>query len=320
MAERTELWDVTGYGVYDNDPPGSFDIAYANPRHTPATQAGTNPFWGVAYEGQGTFQYPTPFAADNRVIPEGTLIYVPHVQRYFEMVDWCQDCRDATDGIKPGGFNARRLDLYVGGDASPTTAKRNAVINAANNITRLTEDSTGPVNIIFDPAPGKPVPNTNTISGISSGASKTFGPAREGGAVTPPPQGPDPGTGSGAAGTVILRLPKIFGWGGEPWVRDDRVVSFQNGDLRVNGTGWPAPQIVVPVVAGRQYRVTTTFQDNTGWLKVTNPANDAELAGVYEVPGPQSLTFTATANEVYIWAGRAGDGSVRVVDLTVTQV
>jgi len=288
MAETTRVVVNTLYADPDNDPPNSDAIAFP--------KSDGNPTWHNGTGGTGTYKDPITFAADPRDFPKGTLIYVPDLRAYFGMEDTCSNCiADRTAG------RPTKIDFFAGGKGqSFATMERYESQLTINNRT-----------IIVNPDPGK-----NVIVGplFDTGRKSTGNPAGV------PDTSHLGNGGQPPAETVIMQLPKIFGWGGEPWVRNDSVLSFSGGDLRVDGTGWPAAQIVQPVAAGRQYRVNASFLDNSGWLKVTNPANDSELAGVYEVSGPQSLTFTAAANEVFIWAGRAGDGGVRVQDLTVTQL
>jgi hypothetical protein len=118
---------------------------------------------------------------------------------------------------------------------------------------------------------------------------------------------------------VIMKMPQIFGWGGNPWVQNDSLLSFQDGAIRINGTNWPAGSITQPTQAGTQDKATVEFLDLNGWLKITDHQSGQELGGVYGVTGPQSVTFTPLSDAVDLWFGYAGDsGSVRVQNLTTT--
>src|SRR5580704_12556860 len=66
-ASTTVSSEVTLYGWNDNSPPGCA-TAYSGCAH-----------------GQGTFAKPTTFATDKSEIAVGTLVYVPHLKRYFVM-------------------------------------------------------------------------------------------------------------------------------------------------------------------------------------------------------------------------------------------
>ena len=66
---------VTSYGFNDNDPP-SADIAYPRSEGNPTRH-------DRATEGKGTHDDPITFATSSDELPIGTLIYVPHVRKYF---------------------------------------------------------------------------------------------------------------------------------------------------------------------------------------------------------------------------------------------
>lgn len=88
---------VTFYAAYDNDPPGSTEIAYGNERHA---QAG----------GTGTFDDPMTLATDPNEIPPGTVIYYPAVRKYFVMEDDCAECiSDWQKSKRP------HIDLWMSG-------------------------------------------------------------------------------------------------------------------------------------------------------------------------------------------------------------
>src|SRR3954467_3770145 len=191
MAETVWTGEVTGYGSYDNDPPG-FDIAYPDAQH-PQTKTGN--CWGAAY-GDGSWEYPLAMAGDVRVVPAGTKAYDEISQRYYRMVDYCAACQAS---------NPKRADLYVGGDLNPTTTKVNQVNNAANALTRIPPTTTVGKRLILNPVAGKPVPTKGPYSGIGSGCGN-FG-------------APDAGGGSGGgtvpqtcAGTLLTANSNGYGW------------------------------------------------------------------------------------------------------------
>jgi hypothetical protein len=95
---------VTSYGYDDNSPP-STQIAYPV-IHSQAT------------EGAGTYDDPTTFATDRTELAPGTLIYVPHLRKYFVMEDDCAECD--TDWEQQRKYH---VDLWQGPQqASPQPA------------------------------------------------------------------------------------------------------------------------------------------------------------------------------------------------------
>src|SRR4051812_4508471 len=186
MAETIFTGEVTGYGSYDNDPPG-YDIAYSNTRHPNQGESGaTSTCWGTAF-GDGSWEYPLAMAGDVNRHPAGTVAYDEVTKRYYEMVDYCAACQAPANP---------RLDLYVGGDLNPTTSKVNTVNSAASNLTRIPGSTTVGRRLILNPDPGKPVPTLGPVSGIWAANAQgircgNVGPARTGG-VSPPPAPPPP--------------------------------------------------------------------------------------------------------------------------------
>jgi hypothetical protein len=95
--------EVTFYGAYDNDPPGSTTIAYPV-KHS---QAG----------GRGTYADPITFAADPKYMAVGTVVYYAPLKKYFVMEDLCASCQ--------AEFQANQhphVDFYTGGFDSGVTA------------------------------------------------------------------------------------------------------------------------------------------------------------------------------------------------------
>jgi hypothetical protein len=114
---------VTGYGWPDNSPPGPA-IAYPQIH----SQAG----------GTGSYVDPITFATDPTELAPGTIIYVPHVQRYFINEDWCGTC------VNDWKTQKRHVDLWVGGSSSSPTS----VIYACENAITRTD-----AQVIVNPPP-----------------------------------------------------------------------------------------------------------------------------------------------------------------------
>jgi hypothetical protein len=175
MAEIVWTGEVTGYGSYDNDPPG-YDIAYPDAQHS-QTRVGN--CWGAAY-GDGTWEYPLAMAGDINVVAAGTLAYDEVSKRYYILVDYCAACQAS---------NPKRLDLYVGGDLTNGSAiysgnqtKKQHVNQVASDLTRIPPETAVGRRLILNPNPGYPVPVKGPVSGITSGCGN-LGSPRPGGVV-----------------------------------------------------------------------------------------------------------------------------------------
>jgi hypothetical protein len=125
---------VTFYGWPDNSPPGN-QIAHPVIHHHAA--------------GIGSFCDPTTFATEptpkeNALIPYGTRIYVPYMQKYFIREDDC-----TTSGPQGLGCSGVWFDLWIGGDAQSYFP---AVIECENRMTMNTK-----VDVIVHARPGEPV-------------------------------------------------------------------------------------------------------------------------------------------------------------------
>jgi hypothetical protein len=122
----TKQVEITYYGAWDNDPPGSRDIAHPVIHN----QAG----------GTGTYADPLTFAspAGSGAYAFGTIIYVPSVQKYFIREDECAVSWTAPDGC--GAVS--HVDLYVG---NPSDSK--SVIPCEEQLT-----PSGNAAIIVSPA------------------------------------------------------------------------------------------------------------------------------------------------------------------------
>ncbi len=91
-------------------------IAYPNSQHA------------IATEGSGSFDDPVTFATDPREIAPQTMIYVPHLQKYFRMEDGCAEC---TTDWNNGAWH---VDLFMG----PNNALQPepALANCEDSVTR----------------------------------------------------------------------------------------------------------------------------------------------------------------------------------------
>jgi 3D (Asp-Asp-Asp) domain-containing protein len=129
-SERTANAYLTLYGYPDNNPSNSAAIAH--------------PVVHQKAGGIGTFKDPITFATD--VLPFGTKIYVPHLQKYFI----------AEDTIGHGRYtgNLLHVDLWAGGSAQTNP-----------NLVRAVEHSNTRhnVQIILNAMAGHPVNTTPFI-------------------------------------------------------------------------------------------------------------------------------------------------------------
>jgi len=93
----------TSYGYNDNDDGnyGTAQIAYPQ-------------IHSIATEDLGTYSQPVTFATDQNEFAPGTIIYVPHLEKYFIMEDGCVECTS--------DWNNRiyHVDLWMG----PSTRTR----------------------------------------------------------------------------------------------------------------------------------------------------------------------------------------------------
>jgi hypothetical protein len=89
---RTVTAFVTGYTLFDNDPPGSKAIAY--------------PVLHEEAGGTGTYDDPITLAVGRGKYAPGTRFYLPHVKRYFIVEDLCAACNDKSQWI----------DMWIGGE------------------------------------------------------------------------------------------------------------------------------------------------------------------------------------------------------------
>jgi Ricin-type beta-trefoil lectin domain len=131
---RAQSTFITSYGYNDNDDGnghfGTAVIAYPSSQHP------------IATEGSGAFNDPVSFATDPREIAPHTIIYVPHVRKYFVMDDGCAEC---TTDWNSGKWH---IDLFMG----PNNALQPepALDNCEGSVTRN-------ATIFISPGAGYPV-------------------------------------------------------------------------------------------------------------------------------------------------------------------
>lgn len=131
---------VTSYGFNDNDDGnghfGTDVIAYPQ-------------IHSVATEDLGTYDQPSTFATDAGEFAPGTIIYVPHLEKYFIMEDGCVEC---SADWRNGNYH---VDLWMGPDSmQPEPALDNCEASITGNF-----------DIIANPDPGLPVDTTPMFSG-----------------------------------------------------------------------------------------------------------------------------------------------------------
>lgn len=136
----TQQAHITFYAAYDNDPPGSREIAYpgASPRHAQATA------------DLGTYDHPITLASDQRWLPAGTRVYVISLHKYYIMEDECVSAVSEYSASR-----TKHIDLYL----SDSTSSR--VIAAE-------EEATGNADathaIVVNPPASLPVDTTPLYS------------------------------------------------------------------------------------------------------------------------------------------------------------
>jgi len=136
---------VTFYGWADNSPPGN-GIAYP--------KSGGNQTIHNAAGGVGTFADPITFATDRAEFAEGTVLYVPYIQKYVAMEDSCGQC--TTDWAS----HMWHIDVWMNSNGTEMTS---ALLNCESAWTRSQTD------VELNPPPTRTVttaplfdPSTNT--------------------------------------------------------------------------------------------------------------------------------------------------------------
>jgi 3D (Asp-Asp-Asp) domain-containing protein len=291
-AETTRSVYNTAYADQDNDPPGSNAIAFPKSGGNPTVHNGTG--------GSCTYADPTTLAVDSRDFPPGTRIYVPSMLCQFMVEDSCAACiADRNAG------NPTRIDFFVGGK-SATNAQTQAYESSITS-------SGATRQIIVNPDPCK-----NVIVGPLYETNRKT--ANNGAGV------PDPTacTASQPATVPTLKVPPVYGWNSTNGVygRNDGVLSFKDGAIRVSGTGYPAAEIDQEVVSGQQYTATVTVaavvppnSAGSGWLKITNADSSVVYFEKLNFNGPQTFTFTANSPIIRVWAGAVAEDVPFTVDL-----
>jgi 3D (Asp-Asp-Asp) domain-containing protein len=153
---------VTFYGWPDNTPPGA---------------AIAHPVIHATAGGDGSYCDPTTFAteptkAENALIPYGTRIYIPIVDKYFVRED---DCTASGPHVGSGsnGCSGVWTDLWIGGTA---TTKTPAVVNCENALTPRAAQT-----IVLHPGSNEKVNWLGPIYSVQNGCNKGGAP------VTPAP-------------------------------------------------------------------------------------------------------------------------------------
>jgi hypothetical protein len=152
-----QVW-LTFYGWYDNTPPGC-GIAYPD-LHSCAG-------------GTGTYADPITFASDKSEVPEGTIVWVPRVGKYFVMEDDCTECDQDWSGQGPdGGPKMWHFDLWSGGQGG----NEFDAIDCEDALT-MSNAQGDPQNeaIVIDPPSNEPV---NSTPIFNSSTNACFGGAQ----------------------------------------------------------------------------------------------------------------------------------------------
>jgi len=136
---------VTAYGFNDNDPP-SAEIAYPKSDGFPSLH-------NVATEGKGTYADPVTVASSKDELPIGSFIYVPYLQKYFIMEDYCAQC------ISDWAGGMWHFDIWMGPNQGSQSWSQ--LGPCEDYVTRMN------VEVILDPAQDLPVDETPLFDGQS---------------------------------------------------------------------------------------------------------------------------------------------------------
>lgn len=116
---------VTGYSYWDNDPPGSGEIAY------PKCDGYATLHCTAA--GKGTYSNPITVAvgivSGSPQFKPGTKFYIPALGRYFIVEDSCAACGSGSNGYK-------WIDVWVGGSGVSTDVA-DACMNKITGVHRV---------------------------------------------------------------------------------------------------------------------------------------------------------------------------------------
>jgi 3D (Asp-Asp-Asp) domain-containing protein len=292
-AEMARTVGNTGYADQDNDPPGSNAIAFPKSDGYPTVHNGTG--------GACTYADPTTLAVDPRDFQAGTRIYVPSMLCQFMVEDTCSNCiADRTAG------RPTKIDFFVGGK-NATNAQTQAYESSitTNGATRQIIVNPDPCkNVIVGPLYETNRKTANNGTGVPDPTSCN---------TNPPP-----------ATNPTLKVPPVYGWNdaGSGYARNDAVLSFKDGAIRVTGTGFPAAEIDQTVANGQAYTASVTITPVTpsgqaiGWLKVTDENSTVVYVERTNVQGPQTFSFTATTPIVRVWVGTPSSSTSQTVDIS----
>jgi 3D (Asp-Asp-Asp) domain-containing protein len=141
-AATSSTMYVTGYSYWDNDPPGSGEIAFPKSDGYPTVHN--------TAAGNGTFSNPTTIAVGLvNGVPQfkpGTKLYIPSYRRYFVVEDSCAACGKGHNGYK-------WVDVWVDGRTS-TVDSADACMNKI----------TGLHKVYVNPPNGYSVPTASVIA------------------------------------------------------------------------------------------------------------------------------------------------------------
>jgi 3D (Asp-Asp-Asp) domain-containing protein len=137
-GERTVYGAVTFYGYDDNDDGagtrGSSAIAYPGLHR-------------IATEDAGSYDRPSTFAADRRIIGRGQRIYIPKFRKYYIMEDLCGACQSSADRGEV------KVDLFMGDN---TALQGQPLVDCQREHTTAAQAEA----IILNPGPYHPVDTT----------------------------------------------------------------------------------------------------------------------------------------------------------------
>ncbi len=186
---------TTGFGWWDNTPPGSTDIAY--------------PVIHKTAGGAGTYADPITVAVghvitngvDTPDFAPGTIWYVPNFRRYFIVEDACGDgstpqdepCHDLATA--PQGAKVW-LDLWVDG-SQMTHAESNACEDAITGLNSVIENPAPNYAVVAGPVAGPTCSQQYGNTLVTTSSTPTPQPP----APTPPAPAPPPASSPTAAST-----------------------------------------------------------------------------------------------------------------------
>lgn len=158
-AVRTVRAQITGYGYFDNTPPGSARIS--------------NPVLHRSAGGTGSYADPITVAVGHSLAtgkdvldwPAGTRFYLPNLRRYLLVEDTCGDGATPESGPCHTGYPAAAstwLDIWTGGKGGGSAGADECM----NAITRVS-------TVVVAPAAGYPVVSGDIYG--PAGCSRQYG-------------------------------------------------------------------------------------------------------------------------------------------------